>query len=290
MKLKYQNTTISLLINIILFWCLYFDEVSSRYINFIDQRDNSSNNKAKTIEKIKSALKVYEARIGNKPLELIRLGKSYDGGYIVPVEAMKAADALMGYGIDKDISFEREFSQRLNRPSYGFDCGILGITTGDPNCHFYRECIGSISFLYSNQKFYGIFTTFSEQLERLKLKNKKILLKMDIEGAEFAAMKDVLKYANDITGIVIEIHYEKASFEDALNLLSSLNDQFILLHIHGNNCSACKEDLFTLPMVMELTYINKNLVSDYKIINNKKFPLPIDEPNCMKNKECTFEV
>jgi len=240
------------------------------------------------LKRIKKRLLVYDAIIGNNTLEFIRLGKENDGGYVVPKVALETADALMGYGIDNDISFERDFSKRFNKSSYGFDCGVKSIDTGDSNCHFINECIGTSNYLYKNQVSSGRISTYSEQIRNLKLSNKKIFIKMDIEGAEYIVMNDILKHSKNITGIFIEIHYSNK--KKILKLLSSLNKNFILLHIHGNNCCCKLTNEFPIPIVSELTYINKNLVNSYKISKNQKHPLPIDQPNGKYSDDCIFEI
>jgi len=250
---------------------------------------NVSSKNVRYFNKIRRMLLIYDAIIGNNTLEFIRLGKENDGGYVVPIVALETADVLMGYGIATDISFERDFSKLFNKPSYGFDCGVENINTGDSNCHFINECIGTSNYLYKSQASSGKISTYSEQIKNLKLSNKKIFIKMDIEGAEYIVMNDILKYSKNITGIVIEIHYSNE--KEVLKLLSSLSRNFILLHLHGNNCCSCKlTNKFPVPVVIELTYINKNLVSSYKFSKNQKHPLPIDQPNIKNKKDCVFDI
>ncbi len=247
-----------------------------------------------TFDKIASELVVYDAKVNNIPLEFIRLGRNNDGGYVVPVAALKSADVLMGYGIADDISFERDFSRRFDKPSFGFDCGVQNIETEDSRCHFCSECIGTSQYLYKNQLSSERISSFSQQLQRLGLMNKKIFIKMDIEGAEFDVMDDILKYAQNITGIVLEIHIPYNDPKKVLKTLSELSHCFILVHLHGNNCSnfyfKTEHSTHPVPTVLELTYINKNLVDFYEISNNQKHPKSIDQPNFFRNPECEFEI
>jgi len=94
---------------------------------------------------------------------------------------------------------------------------------------------------------------------------------MDIEGAEYVVIDDILKNSNNITGIIIEIHNRNGkNSKKVIKLLSSLESSFVLVHVHGNNCCCgCKTNEFPIPCVIELTYINKNLISSYHISNNK---------------------
>ena len=117
---------------------------------------------------------------------------------------------------------------------------------------------------------------------------------MDIEGAEFDVLNDILNYSNNITGIVFELHIPRGSPEKALKILSSMDRYFVLVHLHGTNISL---DYFKtkyaknyIPSVLELTYINKNLLSSYEISKNQKHPSPIDQPDCPGLPDCEFEI
>lgn len=247
-----------------------------------------------TFDKVALKLMVYDAKVKGNPLKLIRLGSSYDCGYVVPIEALDASDALLGYGIDNDISFEREFCQRFDKPSFGFDCGTPNIETGDSRCHFFSECIGTSDYIYSWQTSSGHVSSFSEQLRRLKLTDKKVFIKMDIEGAEFEVLDSILDYSNNITGIVLELHIHLSNAEKTLGILSSLDRNFVLIHLHGNNFSLeyfkTKYAKNHIPCALELTYINKNLLSSYKISENQKHPNPIDQPVWPYFSDCEFEI
>ena len=79
------------------------------------------------LEKFVESLKVYDAYDKKDILKLVRRGKDYDGGYIVPEIALLKADVLIGYGVLDDISFEEQFSDIYNKKSYGFDCTVKDI-------------------------------------------------------------------------------------------------------------------------------------------------------------------
>lgn len=260
-------------------------EMLLRYLAFRDEYDE-----------IASLLKVYDAKINNMPLKIVRLGKENDGGYVVPLAALEEADAVLGYGIADDISFERQFSQRYNKPSFGFDGGVPNIDTGHDKCYFYSECIGDDTHLYRKQVSSQKVSTYSEHLKRFDLENKKIFLKMDIEGAEFDVFDDILRHKDNITGIALECHMGDNPGE-VRKLLSSLSRDFILTHVHGNNCCDSLDKMFfsknstrAIPRVLELTYINKNLVTSYKIAKNQKHPIALDQPNNVDVPDCKFEI
>ena len=54
--------------------------------------------------------------------QLIRLGRDYDGGYLVPVIAMERSSTLISFGYGNDASFERHFINfRKGNEVYLFD-------------------------------------------------------------------------------------------------------------------------------------------------------------------------
>jgi hypothetical protein len=84
---------------------------------------------------------------------------------------------------------------------------------------------------------------------------------MDIEGWEFEWL---LQLTSDkltkIKQIVIEVHGVNDDTwhftqKDKINCFNKLNEQFYLIHIHGNTNSGKNNKI---PDVLELTYLNKS--------------------------------
>ena len=58
-----------------------------------------------------------------RPIEsndLVRIGRANDGGYVVPKTIFKLCDGLLSYGINKDWSFEKDFSKK--NPNANIHC------------------------------------------------------------------------------------------------------------------------------------------------------------------------
>ncbi len=246
--------------------------------------------------KIAKLLITYSAVDQNGPINLMRHGKENDGGYVVPEKAFQKADVLLGYGIDTDASFEMWFSDIYKKPSYGFDCGVDFIGGNNKLFTFINECVANEKFIYPGQISSGRIYSFDDQLVRLDLNNKKIFIKMDIEGAEYDAFYDVLQHADKITGIVLEIHFTHAYQEPkAIKLLSEINKKFLLIHLHANNCAidtaySIKEIDGMIPKILELSYINKSLVTNFTVAKDQSHPLKIDMPNCPDGRDMRFNV
>lgn len=241
---------------------------------------------------IATLLKVKTVYEENSPLQFRRIGRDFDGGYVIPDIAIHKADAIFGYGISDDISFEEAVSSLFGKPSWGFDGTCPPIKTNHPLCHFAAQCIVSGQTYLRNPEGNA---TFAQQIEELGLKNKKLFIKMDIEGNEYDTLPDILHHVQNITGIVLEIHFMKDSqIPQAIDLLKALNNLFHLVHVHGNNC--CLDHFISsnakgrIPRVLELTYINKNLGFRYELSQDQSHPTSLDMPNSSNIPDLAFTI
>lgn len=157
------------------------------------------------------------------------------------------------------------------------------------------QCIGSDAFIYKNQKSSTQVATFSQQLATHNLKGKKIFLKMDIEGAEYDAFEDIYNHAESITGIAMELHFKQPEETlKAIRLLAELQKNFILINVHGNNRAkkyfTTKFSKGEVPKVLELSFINKNLVTKHYMAKDQKAPSLLDKPDNPKKPDAQFEI
>lgn len=293
------KTRLQLLLLMLLVAMIFF--ITSIYvlkIIVIEFNTNAIINKlaAEQKDKLASLLMVHTAYKNGEPLELYRHGRDNDGGYVVPKVALESADALIGYGIADDASFEDQFSQIYDKPSYGYDCSIESVESSSHLFKLVSECIASKDYLYSNNLSFNQMkvSSFADHIRDNNLIGKKIFVKMDIEGAEYDAFDDILLNRNNITGIVLEIHFSDKNIERTVNLLSKLNRNFLLLHVHGNNCARksfeASNVIGKLPYVIELTYINKFLIGGYEISKDQSHPNRLDMPNCKNHDLIKFEI
>ncbi len=253
-------------------------------------------NHQQALDRLTRDLRVYSVYDSKGLIEPKRLGRNNDGGYVFPAKAAEVADILMGYGIADDPSFEEDFSRQYNKPSFGFDCGVAAVKSDSPLFKFTPQCIASDEFVYKGQQSNKNTASFEQQVKDIGAENKKIFIKMDIEGAEYQALDEILRSPKNITGIVLEIHFlDYPSTLEAIKLLEKLKKDFILTHVHGNNFvnHLCYTSLFALgsiPPVLELSYINKNLVTKAEVAASQTHPLSIDMPNNPNLPDCEFEI
>ncbi len=241
-------------------------------------------------ERLVSHMKVYKV----DDYRLMRVGRDYDGGYVLPEVLIAKSEALLSYGIADDSSFEEDYSTRSNKPSYGFDCGISQVKTRSKLFTFYSECIGTDEYLYKKQQSSKRVGTFSSHIEKLNLSHKKVLVKMDIEGAEFSVIPEIIKNPN-IVGLIMELHIWGADeLKKAINLLKEIDKDYVLTHVHGNNYASSgvmtRNSIGYLPILFEMTYVSKKIINNWKLSDNQKHPTSLDMPNIRGKKELEFEI
>lgn len=237
----------------------------------LNKEDNECFNKM--FELLLPDLLLYDVKIDSKELELIRLDFS---SRLTPLQTIKNSDILLGYGIDDDIEYESTYSMLFDKPAYCYDCGIRSINTTSPKTYFYSECIGTDKYILSSlgQVSSKKIHTYKQKYDELNLKDKKVFIKMDIAGAEVEVLPEILEYSDNITGMLIVMHFNSGKdLIDRFKIIKALNKDFILvsrnfLWVIGKSQKQLKTKYADMTMtdgVLSLTYINKNNVDDYKI-------------------------
>lgn len=264
--------------------------ILSGTIGFYSYEDNKKNAEIefRTLEKLDDKVYfpflkliphfiVYKAFVDHKPLKFIRLGLDASSHYFVPYYALEKSEAVIGYGIWQDIEFENTFSEKYNKPSYAFDCGISKSPKKNmsPLCHFEPECLGTDKCVLPWQTSTKKVHTFPEKLKQLNLEKKPIYVRFDT-GAESIPhiLDDVLANSDYITGMNIVVHCDDGKTTVLVEkILSDIEKNFILVSRNTHHGHGLK---FQVPntkhyfgMGMSLTYVNRNLVDSYHIKLNQ---------------------
>lgn len=197
-------------------------------------------------------------------LEKKRYGRDSDGGYVI-LNTSLGATHLLGYGVDTDVSFENELTEAWGIQAHIFDHTIDTIPHTNTSVTYVKEGIGSKD---SEPLF-----TLETHVKRYVPPDANFILKMDVEGAEW----DVLRNADlsRVSQLIIEFHELQ---EDHSDIIQKLNEQFYLVHIHGNNCHnqpwTYIDRVHRMPRYLECTYVRKDLVT--AVPSTQKFPGPLD--------------
>jgi hypothetical protein len=210
-----------------------------------------------------------------------RMGKPYDGGYVV-VDLPGGYDAMISGGISNDISFEKSFLDQHSVPCFAFDGTISCLPEPDSRITFFSKNLGkeeseTVSNLHCHMEPYS-----------------NLFMKIDIEGHEFRLFPTFSEeQMKKIKQLVLEIHtpgdiqlypeYFKGlsdiTHDHMFTMLEKINRTHTLSHLHPNNvCKTHYVNNIMLPNVFECTFIRNDFVHT-KHPNTKLIPQSIDMPN-----------
>ena len=109
------------------------------------------------------------------------------------------------------------------------------------------------------------------------LNTGEVVLKCDIDGGEYNVIDGILKYSSRIKMLIFEFHLVDNNEKNFYNSIKKIQEQFDIIHIHGNNHFQKLES--GLPLILEITLINKKYApKNPDFIYN--FPIDgLDHPN-----------
>jgi hypothetical protein len=220
--------------------------------------------------------------------DLIRVGRSFDGGYLINKDDVDRSDMLVSFGISDDWSFEQSFCSRKEVPVFAFDGSI------DTKFWLKRITSAVLSRRFSSmfdyfrmqrffsgdkqlfRQFIGFksgenFISFNDVMKKLDPnQSAKVYLKIDIEGWEYRILDSLIANAQSITGLAIEFHDVDLHIEK----IKAFVDAFPLsvVHVHANNYSPVA--LSGIPLAIEITFSSSNVEDRFA-----ELPHKLDQPN-----------
>ncbi|MBT3514166.1 MAG: hypothetical protein HOB32_05175 [Nitrospina sp.] len=222
----------------------------------------------------------------------IRIGTpDNDGGYVLLNKRLEGIDVLYSYGVGASSDFENNFCEKYNSIARLYDHTVNKAPIERDFLHFTKEGVGPEKTENCN--------TIEGHITQNEDSNKSMILKMDVEGAEW----DVLLQTPSATlelfeQIVIEIHFLhsvhpnydgknllKPVMEKRTAILKKLNSLFYLYHVHAVNWSPLYYiDSFRIPNVLELTLVNKK---HFESTGHSEtiFPTKFDRPSWENRKD-----
>jgi hypothetical protein len=214
-------------------------------------------------------------------LPLIRLGSRHDGGYVL-LNDFSEATICISLGIGDNVSFDQEISSRV-ASIIMCDYSIEKLPMEIENGIFRRIRIGTNKLRND--------TSLREILEEVPA-GTPIILKMDIEGAEWENLLDAtVSDLSRCSQIICEFHglhdiKSRERFLEVFETFSKLNITHRLVNIHANNWA--RYDLIggiPVPEVIECTYILRNDLSKFDKVQKENL---LNFPNNPKAHE--FEL
>jgi len=190
-----------------------------------------------------------------KNCTLKRFGSANDGGYLMCENLIAGLASAYSYGIATEDNWGCEVSRKFAVPVHQYDC----FTPHRPTCDggrpvFHDECIGPKTESVDSRP----FDTLTNQISKNGDRNKRLIVKMDVEGAEWDSLLATPDAVLDrIDQMPMELHGVNES--RFLELVRKLKRTFYLVSLHFNN-HACSADADPLPAwAYQVLFVNKKL-------------------------------
>lgn len=218
------------------------------------------------------------------PMDLLdakyrRIGRNYDGGYIMLDDfASRSFDAAYSFGISNDVSWDEDIA-RLGIDVFMYDHTIKELPKLHPRFHFFKTGVTG------NPSEEGLKTLRTLIAENGHQNSNNLILKMDIEGHEWSVIEETPGVVLDqFAQIVIELHGLNPSgpvesVKQIASALKKLNQTHQSIHVHANGyCDISHLGEWTLPHILEVTYVRRSDYGDRFCPNTRTFPTMLDQP------------
>ena len=219
--------------------------------------------------------------------ELIRIGGSKDGGYLLPND-LSGIKACFSPGVSNLADFEEDLLKR-----FGIDSHLCDYSVESPPNNFDPLSFTKKYLSVNNNDKQITLHDWCHSLEN-EFESNDYILQMDIEGSEYETiLATPIEILNRFRIMNIEIHdVESWSHPVFFNIVKSffhkLLSNFNILHNHPNNfCGLIPLGEFEFPKVMELTFLRSDRCTPSGYCN--QFPHPLDEPSVTNHKRKSYE-
>lgn len=202
---------------------------------------------------------------------LIRLGGTSNSAYLLP-DDLEGIAASFSPGVGQAMGLDLDIMAR-GIPTFLADASVDGLPAEHPLAHFDRLFIGPRTG--------ARFVTLDDWIGRNAPSEGDLLLQMDIEGAEWAAL-DVTRTETlaRCRIILIELHQLQRIFLPRVHALyhralEKLTRNHAVVHIHPNNAAApVRAGGFCIPPVIEVTLLRRDRFRQAE--PETRFPHPLD--------------
>jgi hypothetical protein len=212
---------------------------------------------------------------------LDRFGEPHDGGYLMCANLLTGVQSGYSYGISGYDQWGCDISTKLGIRVHQYDC----FDTTRPACSqgdtvFHAECVSDTPGTDQGRT----FDTIENQLAKNGDAGKRIVLKIDVEGAEWDSLARVSDdQLRRIDQLAVEFHgVDRAKY---VSVVSRLKRFFDVAHLHFNNWS-CQDGLDPFPAwAYEVLFVRKGLARPDRSAPIST-PHPEDAPNNPKREDC----
>jgi len=217
------------------------------------------------------SLTFLEPHLSKQECYLAKLGGYVDGGYVVDYRACLMTSHLVSGGVGSNVHFESDFldinpdvlvtmidptvsvTRMLLRAGYHcFRKNASGLRSFSDTLTYLRVAQGATLVRRYLGDGYNVSQVLGDQSSGVGHKDpvRDVFIKLDIEGAEYGILDDLLGVAHRLNGMCIEFHglNDGRNVSDLRRFVEEL--RFHIVHININD--ACMAD--GIPSVVEISF------------------------------------
>ena len=214
-----------------------------------------------------------------------RFGEANDGGYLLCRNLLQNVGSAYSYGISGYDGWGCDVSTALKVPVHQYDC----FNTKQPVCPtgrplFHAECIAGSRSTDADGR---LFDSLENQVTRNGDAGKQLVVKMDVEGAEWDSVLQMRDEMLDrIDQMIFEFHGVARGTDRYLEVVRKLKKHFHVANLHFNNYS-CESTIEPFPAwAYEVTLVSKRLATVDESGGKAAVPHPLDAPNHPQAPDC----
>ena len=240
------------------------------------------------------------------PADLIRAGSAGDGGYVLPRRVLSEVRAVLGMGLFDDWSFEAWIHERTAAKIAIFDHTVnWRFWLRRTATHFVRGVLQGqadrrrkLPLPFAYRRFFDGTTRRHfqigighapdmvglEKAMQLAGMDKDVLLKVDIEGAEYEILDAIVANRQNFVACVIEFHLIDQHIDALEKFIAAMNEDFVLVHFHANNFGV--NDSGSYSSFIELSLMARRLLAPDEVLSEHDLPLAeLDHPSVDWNRD-----
>jgi len=213
--------------------------------------------------------------------ELKRFGEPNDGGYLLCANLLTDVQSAYSYGISGYDGWGCDVSRQLKVKVHEYDCfNLQQPVCGGGALMFHPECVAAVR---STDAAGRVFDTPEGQIARNGDAGRHLLVKMDVEGAEWDTFLNAPESVlGQVDQLAVEFHgTNQPRFRDVIR---KLQRTFYVANLHFNNYS-CALTVFPFPAwAYEVLFVNKRI----GIVDRGARPQfsPLNAPNKPTDDDC----
>ena len=241
---------------------------------------------------------------------LVRLGLPRDGGYVVPATEVRTATVLLSLGINQDWSFDRAFVEanpraRVIGVDHSVGAALFARQIAENLINIPRDRLRNrrhvrkdIAVLRNSLDYFLFFRgrhrhirkrvarhdsastiSVASLCDMARASGRTVFLKMDVEGAEYDLIADIVGCEASVHCLVAEFHAISKRTDAFNRSVAQLLEHFRIVHIHGNNYSSY-DAANDFPNAVEITFVHRAIFEGPPVLSARDYPRAgLDLPN-----------